>query len=117
MEALKRRQVHGHLLRELAGVAPLELADTPLLPFQARLHLRELGPQELGGAFGPQLAHLHIPIDVEAGQGVRHLGYRLGIRSAVAHCEGDRGAPCPPPRRIGGSHLDLYVTPQLIDGC
>ncbi len=114
VEALERGQIRGHLLRKLAPIAELELADAPFLPFHPLPYVRELGPQELRGLAGPPLAHLHVPIDVKAGQGVRHLGHGRGIPSPVAHREGDCGAPSP--RLIYRLHLDLDVAPRPLDG-
>ena len=92
VEPLDGAEVRVGLLRQLAHVALLELADNRLLAVEALLDVGELCLQKLRRAGGLPLAGLEILFDVERGERVRHPGDELGVPAGIAQGKRDRRA-------------------------
>ena len=87
VQPLEAREIVLHLLRQLAQVAPLEVADSMLQFVELLSRLGELHFEKVGRARRQPLADFQVLFDVKGRQGVRDERHGVGIAPLIADRE------------------------------
>src|SRR3989449_3293922 len=113
MQPFEAREIGLHLLRQLAQVAPFELAHAVFQLVQPLLRLRELHLEKLRGAGRLALPDPQVLLDVEGRQGVRDKGNRARIAALITDREGYGGLALAP--YVDALQLQLDVIAHTHD--